>query len=60
MTVGRRLLVCLFVVMLSSCASNDDGYSWKPGDEIRTDSTGVVAPESISLPQEDIDAINKL
>lgn len=56
-----RQLTVLLVFVISGCASDDSGYLWGPGDEIKTDSTGaVVAPESIKLPQEEIDALNKL
>lgn len=59
-----RLLAVIYVVTgftLAGCQSADSGYDWSPGDDIQTNSSGeVVVPDAIILPEEDIEAINKL
>ncbi len=59
-----RLLGVLYIstgITLVGCQSTESGYDWSPGDEIQTNSSGeVVAPDAIVLPEEDIEAINKL
>ncbi|MGF1700796.1 hypothetical protein L4D09_10820 [Photobacterium makurazakiensis] len=55
------VIACINFAGLYGCSTPNNGYDWSPGEEIKTDSSGeVVAPEAIVLPQEDIDAINKL
>ncbi|MGF1682382.1 hypothetical protein [Photobacterium minamisatsumaniensis] len=55
------VIACLYFGGLYGCSTPNNGYDWSPDEDIQTDSSGeVIVPEAIVLPQEDIDAINKL
>ncbi|WP_222939737.1 hypothetical protein [Photobacterium sp. BZF1] len=58
----RRVMISgLLVLVLGGCQSTEEGYDWSPGDDIQTNASGeVVVPDAIVLPEEDIEAINKL